>query len=135
MGKLDDIPRKQIFSVPEDYFDELPSRIQSRIAATPVDKAVPPVFRYTLQYALPLILIAAIAFFYIGHEPDAGSILATVATEDLLYYLEDSPLTTEDLLESVDFSRGDLEAIENEVYDLELGDLDDEQIDEELNAL
>ncbi|MEX1240820.1 MAG: hypothetical protein WEB30_13935 [Cyclobacteriaceae bacterium] len=135
MGKLEDIPKKQIFSVPEDYFDKLPAEVQSRIPATPVDTPGRPVFRYALQYALPLIVIATILFFYIRPEADATSILATVDAEDLINYLHDSPMTTEDILENVDFYTGDLEAIENEVYDLELRDLDDEQIDVELNTL
>lgn len=134
MSKLEDIPKKVIFNVPEDYFDKLPSKIQSRIAS-PADRRLRPVFRYTLQYALPLILTVAILFFYIKPEPDAASILATVDTEDLINYLQESGLTTEDLIENIDFNSGDLEAIENEVYDLELPDLRNEEIDVELNTL
>ena len=139
MSKLEVIPKKQVFNVPQDYFDRLPtaiqSRIQSRIATSTAVTPVRPVFRLALQYALPLILIAAILFLYVRPEQDAASILATVDTEDLINYLHQSGLTTEDVLENVDFNSGELEAIENEVYNLELPDLGNEEIDMELNTL
>jgi hypothetical protein len=133
MGKLEDIPKKQIFNTPEHYFDKLPSQIQSRVVAGKRDTGARPFFRYALQYALPLVFIAVIVYFYIRPAPDAVSILATVDTEDIIDYLHDSPLTTEDLLEDVEFNSADLEAIENEVYDLK--EFDNAEIDLEWDTL
>ena len=121
MGKLEQIPKKQVFKIPEDYFDKLPLKIQLRIDGMKAETQRHPI-RYALQYGLPLIFIAAILFFYTHPEPDVASILATVETEDLINYLQYSELTTEDLLDNVDFNSADLEAIESEVYDLDLPD-------------
>ena len=127
MGKLEQIPKKQIFQVPLDYFDKLPLKIQSRIDTTKTGTKLPAV-RYALQYGLPLILIAAILFFYMRPSPDASSILAQVETEALVDYLEHSGLTTDDLIENVYLDGAELDAIENEVYDLNLSGFTEEEI-------
>jgi len=135
MSKLEDIPKKHIFSVPEDYFEKLPFRIQSRIPESPPETRMRPAFRYALQLALPAVLVAVVLFWYTRPSSDATTILATVGTDELIYYLQESGLTTEDLMEYVEFDHSDVEAIESEVYDLELPGLNDDEIDLELNAL
>lgn len=135
MSKLEDIPKKQIFSVPEDYFETLPSRIHSRLPESGSESRTRLVLRYSLQYVLPVVLVALVLFWYNRPSSDAATILATVETEDLIYYLQESGLTTDDLIENVEFNQSDVEAIEGEVYDLELPGLNDDEIDLELNAL
>lgn len=139
MGKLEYIPKKQVFNVPENYFDKLPAQIQSRISTGKTDQEIKPVYRYALRYALPLLLVFVIGIFFYKNSPgpDAESILTSVQTSDLVNYLNESELSTEDLLENVDFSRAELEAIENEVYDLDLKDfnLDDIYSERDLNTL
>jgi hypothetical protein len=132
MAKLEDIPKGQFFKAPDGYFDQLPARILSRVS-TPRD----PVSRtaFVLQYAFPAMLLAAVLFYYFAPGPDAESMLSSVQTTELIDYLHESGLTTEDLLEDMDFSSDDLEAIENEVYNLNLQDMDDETLDLELNTL
>ena len=121
MGRLENIPKKQIFNVPADYFDKtLPAAIQSRIATRSSDASRQPAFRAALRYALPLVVGAAIVFYYLQPRTDAESILASVETDDLVMYLQESGMTTDDLLETVDLSNEDLEAIENEIYVLEM---------------
>lgn len=134
MGKLEDIPKKQVFNVPENYFDKLPAQIQSRLSTGKTDLEIRPVYRYALRYALPLLLAFVIGIFFYKNSlaPDAESILASVQTTDLVNYLNESELSTEDLLENVDFNRAELEAIENEVYDFNLDDIHHEM---DLNTL
>lgn len=129
MAGLEDIPRKEFFSTPPDYFDKLPSEIQARIHARSGNSWRRPVIKYSLQYALPLLLIAAVLFFFRAEDPNAESILATVESADLVEYLHDSGMTTDDLMEVVDFSVDDLEEIENEVYDGSFSGLDSATID------
>lgn len=131
MGRLENIPKKQIFYVPADYFDKtLPAAIQSRVATQSAEAARKPAFRVAFRYALPLVLVAAVLFYYLQPRTDAESILASVETDDLIIYLQESGMTTEDLLETVNLSNEDLEAIENEIYMLEMpGD----EADVELN--
>ena len=131
MAKLEDIPKKQIFNVPDGYFDKLPSRIQSRVSDERSAR-MQPVLRYAMQYALPLLLVAAILFyFYRPSTAEANSILASVETEDLIIFLQETDLTTDDVLENIDFSSGEMQAIEDEVYALD----PDDDIDSELNSL
>ena len=130
--KLDDISKKPIFNIPEGYFDQLPATIENRISAG--RKAERPlVFQYKLQYVLPVIALFALGIFWFTRpqaDNDAESILATVETEYLVAYLNDSELTTEDVLEEVDFSSIDIQDIEMEIYQLQLDDqIFDEAID------
>ena len=126
MKKLEDIPKKEIFKVPEGYFEGLPSRIQARIETGPV-KEPSFVFRYKLQYALPVVALLAVGIYWFGaasQPQDVESLLASVQTEDLVAYLNESDITTDDLIEGGEFNSTDLEEIESEVYDLQLGDED-----------
>ena len=129
MAGLDDIPRKEFFSTPTDYFDKLPSKIQARIRAHSETSWRRPVLKYSLQYALPLLLIAAVLFFLRPRNPDAEAILATVESADLVEYLQESGMTTDDIMEAVDLSDDELEEIENEIYDGSTSGADSATID------
>lgn len=133
--KLEDIPKKEIFNVPEGYFDGLPSKIQARIDAQKTGQQESFVFKYKLQYALPMVAILALGIFWFSQfsqTTDAESLLASVETEDLIAYLGESEITTDDVLNHVEFNSEDLEEIESEVYELQL---DDELLDRDLNEL
>ncbi|HEY0656371.1 MAG TPA: hypothetical protein VGD65_24730 [Chryseosolibacter sp.] len=132
--KLDDIPKKPIFDVPEGYFDQLPGKIQARISGEQ-KRQTAFVFRYKLQYIIPsLVILTAIVLRFAKPEPvhDVELMLASIETEQLVAYLNDSDLTTEDVIEEVDFSTRDVENIEAEVYELQLGD---ESLDDILDAI
>jgi hypothetical protein len=81
-----------------------------------------------------------LAFFVVGvmwlFRPapanDVDSLLASVETEQLVAYLNASDLTTEDVLEEVDFSLDDIDDIETEVYQLQL---EDESFDDILDDI
>jgi hypothetical protein len=121
MKKLEDIPKKEIFEVPDGYFERLPERIQTRISGSISSTENSFIFRYKLQYALPLIIVVAtgIYWFSAADQPEnVESLLASVQTEQLVAYLGESDITTEDLLEHVVFNFEDLEEIESEVYPL-----------------
>ena len=118
MKKLENIPKSNIFEVPNGYFDNLPLEIQARIEKNNPAKAQSPIFRYALQYSLPVVLVViAILIFRPKSTPTVESILASVSTEQLVVYLEDSNLTTDELLNSYEFDNFSIEAIELEVYD------------------
>lgn len=135
MSKLEDIPKKDFFTVPEGYFDMLPLKIQARIEASePQRRIQQPVLRYALTYALPLLVAAIVVFFSTRSQPNAEAMLASVETAALVQYLAESELTT-DMLESVDLGAEELEALENEVYDLSLEAIDMETLNSELNLV
>jgi hypothetical protein len=119
MKKLEHIPKKEIFEVPDGYFERLPGNIQARISGSISSTERRFIFRYKLPYALPLIVFVAVTVYWLSvpRQPEnVESLLASVQTEQLVAYLGESDLTTEDLLEHVDFNSDDLEAIENSVY-------------------
>ena len=132
--KLDDIPKKPIFDIPDGYFDQLPVKIQARISAgKDTEKSF--FFQYKLQYVIPVVFLLAVGVVWFAKpQPgtDAESILASVETEYLVAYLNESELTTEDVLEEVDFSSNDVQDIEMEVYQLQL---EDEVFDDVLDEL
>lgn len=117
MAIIDDIPKKEFFTTPPGYFEKLPAAIQSRIQKKAPEPRSFPVVKYSLQYALALILIIAVVFFYQRSATDAETILASVDTEELIAYLQDTGLTTDEVLESFEFTTEDLQAIEDEIYE------------------
>jgi hypothetical protein len=133
MKKLDDIPKKHPFNVPDGYFDKLPGIIQSRIERESGVKESRPYLRYALQYALPVVVLAIVAVVYLipQKNDDVDSLLASVSTEAMVLYLEESELTTDELLTNWILDDASVEAIEAEVYfnlhDLE--NIDDLDID------
>jgi hypothetical protein len=88
------------------------------VAANTEVKEAKPYLRYALQYALPVVILAVVAVVYFtpGKAQDTDSLLASVSTEQLIAYLEESDLTTDELLENFDFDAASVEAIESEVY-------------------
>jgi len=134
MKKLEDIPKKEIFTVPEGYFEKLPGVIQSRVAAGKRDHK--PAFRFAFQYGVPALALIFIALWYFRSEPlnnSAESILASLETEDLIAYLNETDITTDELLEQVILNEEDVQQIEAEVYDLHLDDIDFENITNDLD--
>lgn len=134
MKKLEDIPKKQIFEVPDGYFEKLPGIIQSRVATQ--DKPVFSPFRsVALRYALGIMITAVAAFFWINQpsrEMSAESILASIETTDLVAYINSSDITTDELLEDLTLNSEDASEIEGAVYSLEL---DDTALDQIMNEI
>ncbi len=118
MKKLEDIPKNHPFKVPDGYFDKLPGIIQARVTEQSDIKEAKPYFRYALQYALPVIVLAIVAVIYLvpGTPQSVDTMLASVSTEELVAYLEQSEITAEELLESMDLNNENVEAIESELY-------------------
>jgi hypothetical protein len=127
MKKLEDIPKKQVFEVPEGYFEKLPGIIQSRVTQNSEKQSWQPFYRYGLRVAVPAVLLLAFGIFWYQHSQENGtaeSILASIQTEDLVAYLGDSDLTTEELLDEAHLNADDADQIEESVYEFDLGDSD-----------
>ena len=135
MKKLEEIPKKEVFNVPEGYFENLPGIIQARVAKQNKSEAVRPVLTYALQYAFPVIAFFALGLFWFiskNEAPTAESILASIQTEDLVAYLDEDDLTTEELLDDVTLSVEDAIEIEGAVFEFEL---DDENVEDFLDEI
>lgn len=114
MKRLEDIPKKNIFQVPDGYFDQLPGIIQSRVAKpAPIHWYATPAFKF----ALPLVALLALGiYWYVSPGKSLEQQLAAIETEQLMAYLEDSDLSIDELTESVTWSETDLDELEEKVY-------------------
>jgi hypothetical protein len=127
MKKLEDIPKKNIFEVPDGYFDRLPGVVQSRISATRKNSFQ---WIFALRYAIPVLVIAVagILWFTRGND-DAPGNWDKLEESQLAIFLNDTELTAEDLAESVNWSSDDLAQLEDEVYaTLEISNEDIENV-------
>ena len=114
MKKLEDISKKNIFEVPDGYFEKLPGIIQARVA-----KPQPtPWFVPTLKFALPIFAILAVGIFWYSSQSQntIEEQLAAIQTEQLVAYLDDATLNFDDLTESVTWSEDDLNELEEKVF-------------------
>jgi len=132
--KLEDIKKQNIHKVPDKYFDELPLKIQSKIAEESKPKNW--VVTYGLRYALPAILLIAITVYVIIKPSTTASpeqLLAQVSTEELISYLEASDITTEEIVESLELSDIDFEFYENETELVDELDMSEDELDALIN--
>lgn len=109
MKRLEDIPKKQSFKVPDGYFEDLPMRIQARIETEKPKSVVS--FSYgklALLYTLPIILIGIVSVVvwnnYAAKTEDPLVALENVAAEQLVAYLENDEISADDILENASFS-------------------------------
>jgi hypothetical protein len=133
MKKLEDIPKKEVFNTPEGYFDSLPSRIQSRIQEKEGKRESVFTVRAAWRFALPVIALLAVGIFWFTMSDDmsnAESILSSVRTEDLMTYLAESDMSTDELIDAAEFNMEDLDDIEGQTYDLLDLNLDETDFDE-----
>ncbi len=113
--KLEDLPKKQLYSVPDNYFDELPGIIQASVVK-PEHIRSPSVFwSASLRYALPVLaLVMMLVYFGIrinNNSIDVQAMLDDISTEDLVLYITESELTTDELLSLIDINELDVEGL------------------------
>jgi hypothetical protein len=101
--KLNDIPKHNIYQVPENYFDRLPMRVMERTAAAPTHYWQVSTFWKPVRIILaPLVLLLVfIGVFYLNVPSDNGidnMNLATLQNDEIMEYL-----STYAVLETNDF--------------------------------
>ncbi|SDL44739.1 hypothetical protein SAMN05421823_10651 [Catalinimonas alkaloidigena] len=107
--RLDDTPREHPFRVPEDYFAQLPERLQRQ---TTTRKVAPwwalggstPRYRTYLVPGLAtlLLLVISIAFWFRPGDPASATseeLLAQVPAQELRQWLDTAPLSDYELVE------------------------------------
>lgn len=130
--KLDNIDKRNVFKVPDGYFDKLPGIVQSRVAGQQDSPRW--VFRPVLQYALPAVaLLIAAWFWFVPSTPSksltSDEMLAGVETEALIAYLDvNEELELDDVLDFYQPSENDITELEQSLYG-------DEQVDDALLEL
>ena len=133
--KLDDIKKKNIYTVPNKYFDQLPMRIQSRVNEKKPVFGVHLNWKLALKITTPAIAVVMILLYFgiatvRNSTLTSDELLTQVSTDDLIAYLETTDITTDEIIEEMDFSTIDLEFYEEGpiMQDIEMSD-------EEIDAL
>jgi hypothetical protein len=118
MKKLEDLPKNVGYKVPDGYFDQLPLRIQNRLSS-PVQKDWKPLQGWATRLAIPLIiLVAAGSLWYQQANNSIVDQLEKIDSEQLSFFIEDPDLTSEELVENVNWTTGDLDALEQYVFNV-----------------
>jgi len=126
--KLDDIDKRVDFKVPEGYFENLPLRIQDRIAE---EKSEAKTFRIpSWSYAMAASVLLVVTFVFVVN--DAGSsaetLLSEVSEEALIAYLEEIEIDEYDIAAALPDNGSSLQLDDIEMLndlDLEGGSFDD----------
>jgi hypothetical protein len=130
MKRLEDIPKKQSFKVPDGYFDDLPMRIQARIQETEKKSswAWMPAPSFALKFALPVILVGIVSVVVwnnLSSTKDPFAKLDSVPTEQLLAYLESDDITTEEIIENATFTNATINTLYEQDEEVPAEDLDE----------
>jgi hypothetical protein len=139
MKKLDDIPKKNVFEVPEGYFDRLPGIIQSRVTTENAAPSWISSWGWSLRYAVPALVLIVAGLFWLPirgtKSPNIANELALIEPQQLGLYLEEHGLSTEDLMETTTWDAGDLQDLENAVYSqYPIEDKEIKKIEDEYNV-
>lgn len=117
MRKLEDIPKKSVFKVPEGYFDQLPTAIQTRMAReghrAPASRAI----GFSLKYALPVVALLVAGIFWFRPGPPLEEQFDDIDTEQIYLYLDNSEhIDLDENHETMDWSKSELEELEQTIY-------------------
>lgn len=132
--------KKVPFEVPERYFEQLPSVIQNKTLESKKSKEVS--FGFGRQHMKWALIPAAIVIFIVGKifffsdsiatsNPD--ELIAQVSSQDLIAYLEMSDLSTDEIINTLNFEEIDLEFENTESDMLDELNFSDEEMDDLLN--
>jgi len=124
--KLDDIDKSNGFKVKDNYFDDLPLKIQKRISQDE-RKLEWSNLNLALKLGgaiLPIIIISSILFLN-SEKESVEDLLSSIPDQELLAYLESYELHLEDLSEFDVY-----EEVEFEISPFNDMDLDDQVLDE-----
>ncbi len=137
MKRLEDIPKKTLFEVPEGYFDRLPGVIQARVAAERPESAWSGYGRVALRFALPVVVLAAAAVFFLTNRASVSTedLLASIESEQLVAYLEETEVNTDDLLEFVPLDAEEVQALEEDAFgDYVIEEIDLQELENEFDT-
>ncbi len=126
---LDDIDKKGIFKTPEEYFEDLPLKIQQRISNEAKSRkyTIP---SWSLAFAASTLLIITFVFILSKSGPNAEELLADIPQDELMAYLDQIDIDEYDIASVITESAEELEFENTNMLD---GiDLEDQSIEDVL---
>ncbi|MDZ4715684.1 MAG: hypothetical protein SH819_09465 [Cytophagales bacterium] len=127
MKRLEDIPKKTLFEVPEGYFEKLPGVIQARVAVREEQSVWSPFLSYGLKVALPIVVLVVAALFFWPNSAakTPEQMLASIESEQLVAYLRETDLNADDFLDAVPLDQFEVDALqENAINEMNFNDMD-----------
>ena len=123
------------FQTPNSYFQGLSGSIQDRVEKTNSKWVFnlnwTPQVKLVLIPAMAIALVFGYIFFFNTNETlSTDELLAQVSSEDLIAYLENSDMSTEDIIDNIDINSISDDFELNDTYQIEEMDLDNETLDE-----
>ena len=101
--KLESIDKKTIFTVPEGYFEVLPTLIEARVAPTRVARPQRPV-SFLFGWVGRTVAFASVVLALLGawwfNRQTTSATLAAVSNQEIITYLEESDMTHQELIET-----------------------------------
>lgn len=116
MKKLENIGKRQIFNVPEGYFDKLPLKISERVGKP--ERQVTTGYRFvSLRYALPVLLIAAAGIFWYvqTNTKTIEQQLMNIDENELMAFITEDDFYSEDLTEAFQLDADEVDELEKRV--------------------
>lgn len=127
--KLDDIDKKEVFKVPDGYFEDLPMQIQKRITETPKRQTLR-IPSWSLALAASILLLLTFVFIFPNNNPTAEELLAEISQDEIVAYLDLIDLDEYDIASAIGDEANELNFEDTNVLD---GiDLEDQSIDDVL---
>ncbi|MEN8250854.1 MAG: hypothetical protein ABFS32_18120 [Bacteroidota bacterium] len=128
--ELDKLPKKQLYTVPDGYFEDLPGVIQNRVTARSEVESAPsftwsPVLKFALPVAALVMMLVYFAVRFDNNDINIEAMIADIPTEELVDYLAESDISTDELLSLIDIDELDVDGmIEDDAELLNNDDLD-----------
>ena len=120
--KLEELPKKQLYTVPENYFNELPSIVQARVVKSQRENTRSIFWSASLRYALPVIaMVMMLVYFGVrinNDDLDVQAMLDDIPTEELILYITESEITTDELLSLIDINELDVDGLVDDNIEL-----------------
>ncbi|MGK7395265.1 MAG: hypothetical protein ACNS62_11880 [Candidatus Cyclobacteriaceae bacterium M3_2C_046] len=103
--KLNQLPKDTPFKVPEQYFEELPQHIQSRVNQPRNELGLIFSTVLSLKFMVPVLLLLAISVVWINWDNTNNlpteELLAQVDDEAIIRYLQMNDLNTDQLIQDI----------------------------------
>jgi hypothetical protein len=116
MRKLEDIPKRTPFKVPEGYFDKLPTVIQARMGESRRTRMTS-VVSFSLKFALPVVALIVAGIFWLRPDRSAMDQLEDIDTQQIALYLANTDrVDLEDVHEAMDWTTKELDVLQDSVY-------------------
>jgi hypothetical protein len=106
-NKMDSKNKGNLFKVPKNYFETLPDKIIAKAKANEAKKpeaSIKPLYVYVTAIAASLLILAVIIFNDTTQPLSPEEILADISTSELIDYLADTDINTDDIMEEVDWT-------------------------------